>query len=357
MENIECSNLVAGSRHRGVGPGQVDFILDTATESSTIKPEDLSLASNLRVDSISLVGIGDRAVVSGSCGDSIFGQTRVLEQKNNLVSQYQVRQYYKLVEVDCDCFELVPRGSFSELSSWTFVRDHNRYGDNLLHCTVDRRLFENTTGRSAVECLSMYQAEPIKSEKHRSKAQTEVLEKVEQVQEDLKHGSACALVHSVESQHESGLVGEYCIGPTVEANNSMITVARSSDRLQAKKVAGVRGINHNATIGYEDVDGGELVKELSQNSNGDIDDALADSGSPALESSELPESGDTLDRDEIQGLTDEVLEEHEYAPSVGLGEMSETIEPTPVPSDIAAERKGRYPERERRPPARFQQLE
>ena len=168
MENIECSNLVAGSRRHGVGPGQVDFILDTATESSTVKPEDLSLASNLRVDSISLVGIGDRTVVSDSCGDSIFGQTRVLDQ---------VRQYYKLVEVNCDCFELVPRGSFSELSSWTFVRDHNRYGDNLLHCTVDRRLLENTTGRSAVECLSMYQAEPIKSEKHRSKAQTEVLEK------------------------------------------------------------------------------------------------------------------------------------------------------------------------------------
>ena len=129
----------------------------------------------------------------------------------------------------------------------------------------------------------------------------------------------------------------------------MFTVVRSSDRLQVKKVAGVRGINHNATIGYEDVDGGELVKELSQNSNGDIDDAPADSGSPALESIELPESGDTLDRDEIQGSTDEVLEEHEYAPSVGLGEMSETIEHTPVPSDIAA--------RERRPPARFQQLE
>ena len=357
-DNIECSYLVAGSHRRGVGPGQVDFILDTATESSTVRPSDSSLTSNLRVNPISLVGIGDHTVVSDACGDSIFGQTRVLEQKNNLVSQYQVRQYYKLVEIDGDCFELVPRGSSSKLSSWTFVRDYNRYGDNLLHCTVDRRLFGNTTGRSAVECLSMFQAEPNKSEKHRSNAQTEVLEKVEQVQEDLSPVSASALDHIVESQSESGLVGEYCIGTTVEATNSVLTVIRSSDRLQAKKVARVRGINQNATTRCEDDDGRELLKGLSQSSNKDINEELAESGSPALErSSELPGFMDTKDRDEIQGMTDEVLEEHEYALSVGLGVMSETIEPTPVPSDIAAERKGRYPVRERRPPARFQQLE
>ena len=119
--------------------------------------------------------------MSEACGDSIFGQTRVLEMKNNLVSQYQVRQYYKLIEINGDCFELVPRGSTSELPTWTFVRDYGRYGDNLLHCTVGRRLFAYTTGRSAIECLSMIQAEPIKSEKNLSKAQIETLEKVEQV--------------------------------------------------------------------------------------------------------------------------------------------------------------------------------
>ena len=97
VETVECSYLVSRSRRQGVNLNQIDFILDTATESSTIRPSDSSLASNLRADPISLVGVGDLTVVSDSCGDSIFGQTRVLEMKNNLVSQYQVRQYYKLI--------------------------------------------------------------------------------------------------------------------------------------------------------------------------------------------------------------------------------------------------------------------
>ena len=98
VETVECSYLVARSRRRGVGINQFDFILDTATESRTIRPSDTSLATNIRADPISLVGVGDHTVVSDTCGDSIFGQTRVVEMKNNLVSQYQARQYYKLIE-------------------------------------------------------------------------------------------------------------------------------------------------------------------------------------------------------------------------------------------------------------------
>ena len=188
LEANESRCPVDRSSCRGVGSDQVDFILDTATESSTVKPADLSLASHLRVDPISLVGIGDRSVVSDSCGDSIFGQTRVLEQKNNLVSQYQVRQYYKLVEIDPDCFELVPRESCSELSTWTFARDYSRYGDNLLHCTVDRLRFVDTAA-----CR----------EEHLSNAQTDVPEKVGQVHEDLNHATMSALVHTVEGDAEN----------------------------------------------------------------------------------------------------------------------------------------------------------
>ena len=219
VETTECSYLVARSRRRGVGPGQVDFILDTATESSTIRPADSSLASNLRDDPITLVGVGDRQVVSEASGESIFGQTRVLEQKNNLVSQYQVRQYYRLVEVNEDCFELVPRGSTGELPTWTFVRDYDRYGDNLLHCTVDRRLFMNTTGRSAIECLSMFQVEQVKSEKGLSRDQINVLEKVELVHEDLNHASATVLIRTVKSESDRGQAKERRIGLTVDEIN------------------------------------------------------------------------------------------------------------------------------------------
>ena len=113
----------------------------------------------------------------------------------------------------------MPRGSTSELPTWTFVRDYDRYGDNLLHCTVDRRLFANSTGRSAIECLSMIQAEPIRSEKNLSKAQIETLEKVEQVHEDLNHASASALVRMVKSELERDLAKEYCIGVTVDDVN------------------------------------------------------------------------------------------------------------------------------------------
>ena len=60
----------------------------------------------------------------------------------------------------------MPRESCSELSAWTFARDYSRYGDNLLHCTVDRlRLVDTAACR----------------EEHLSNAQTEVPEKVEQV--------------------------------------------------------------------------------------------------------------------------------------------------------------------------------
>ncbi len=255
-----------------------------------------------------------------------------------MVSQYQFRQHYKLVDIDGDCFELVSRGSLSKLSSWTFVRDYNRYGDYLLHCTVDRCMFGNTTGRSAVECPSTVQAEP-KSELRRSNAQTEVLEKVDQDKEDVSRESVFALDHVVESQSKSGPVGECCIGNTVEATDSVLTVIRASDRLRSKKVTRLprlvtklHGINQSATIGYENVNGREL------------DEEPAKSGSIALEnSSELPDSGNTVDSDEIQGLTDEVPEKHEYASSAGWGEMNEFIKPTPPTSGIAVEIKSSCP--------------
>ncbi len=616
METVECSYLVAGSRRRGVGPSQVDFILDTATESSTIRPADSSLASNLRADPVSLVGVGDNAVVSDACGDSIFGQTRVLEMKNNLVSQFQVRQYYKLIEVNGDCFELVPRGLSSELPTWTFIRDYDRYGDNLLHCTVDRRLFANTTGRTVIECLSMIQAEPLKSEKHLSKAQIEILEKVEQVHDDLNHASASTLIRTVKSELERNLAKEYCIGLTVEeinlwnsirghncngcirgkltdyphkpstreesylpgeaaggdlmfievksgaslkpllvtvdcntqlgtittmedksaesicaalsldqsnkksfgrpmkvlyfdrepsviakaawiketlgitiipkaagqhvgnaeryirtlkdtcratkigvydkygymppmswnidlvldVNSSLNAVVRSGKslspielitgkppdrlrglrglpwgsiiltkppkrseaaninepkaeysvvvrrawdrsgvlkvyqiqsgkyayRLQAKKVATVpewvltklQGINQNAVIGYEDDDGSELAKGLSPNSNEEIDELLADLESPALDRlSELLDSNGTVDREEVRGLIEEVLDEPEYTPAVGLADSNEPIEPTVAPSPFTSGIESRYPQRDRHPPNRFPQPE
>ena len=43
----------------------------------------------------------------------------------------------------------------------------------------------------------------------------------------------------------------------------------------------LHGINQNATVGYDDIDGRELVRELSQSSNGGIDEELAESGSLA----------------------------------------------------------------------------
>ena len=58
--------------------------------------------------------------------------------------------------------------------------------------------------------------------------------------------------------------------------------------LRSKKVARLpglvkklHGINQNATVGYDDIDGRELVRELSQSSNGGIDEELAESGSLA----------------------------------------------------------------------------
>ena len=62
-ETLECTYLVARSRRKGVGPSQVDFVLDTATDSSTIKPADSALTSNLKSDPVSLMGVGDFTVV------------------------------------------------------------------------------------------------------------------------------------------------------------------------------------------------------------------------------------------------------------------------------------------------------
>ena len=184
---------------RGVRGDHIDFVLDSASISNIMRPEDASLLIRIADDPVTLIGVGNVEVTSEKSGLSVFGKTRIMSQKHNLVSQYEVRRIYKVVEENEDCFRLEPRHVQSSLLRWWFVRDQHRYGDLLLHCTVPRQRFKDAMRLVTEECLNLYYDSPLVSDSSISIEERSILDKTQLLHEDLNHASAQSLLRTIKS--------------------------------------------------------------------------------------------------------------------------------------------------------------
>jgi hypothetical protein len=126
-----------------VGSNEIDLIIDTAAETSTLDPRSKDILVNVREEDMILNGIGG-SIKSKEVGQSIFGKTRVFKIKDNKA----------LISYPCACskwsISSPERGSIV-LKEWPgeeftgleflFKQDKKKYGDTLFHHTLKRSDF------------------------------------------------------------------------------------------------------------------------------------------------------------------------------------------------------------------------
>ena len=146
----------------GVLENQIDFILDTGTEKGVAGRMEADALANIRAENVQLIGVSGSAV-SREVGTSMFGDTRILDKHcgSVLVSQDGVRKMYSVIEMPTsnpdpeswgNVFKLVGRANTQwEGLEWTFIRDTERYGDKLLHCTLPRAHAKRLAGGRLLE--------------------------------------------------------------------------------------------------------------------------------------------------------------------------------------------------------------
>ena len=124
----------------GVKQDEIDFVYDSGTVSGVIGAKEKSILCNVEAEDVLLETVTGEISISKEYGDSIFGKTRILKGRRGsvLVSQYSTKNMYQVLNPSEDVFIL--RGWKNNLQTknkvWYFIRDEDRYGDKLLHCTV-----------------------------------------------------------------------------------------------------------------------------------------------------------------------------------------------------------------------------
>ena len=127
---------------RGVKENQVDFILDTGTDTGVIQPDDRYLLRDIEQENVLIKGVTGSGVSKevGNIGRDLFGQARVYDDYKGsiIISQYRIEHMYQLLN-PVKGGPIILRGWPGTQwvgIEWTFIRDYDRYGDNLLHCTI-----------------------------------------------------------------------------------------------------------------------------------------------------------------------------------------------------------------------------
>jgi hypothetical protein len=125
----------------GIRPNQVDFIYDSGTVSGVTGEKEANILKNVEEENVLIETVTGERSMSKIYGDTIFGKTRILNGRRGsvLVSQYATKKMYQVLNPDEDIFVLRgwannPR---TKGKTWYFIRDEERYGDKLLHCTMD----------------------------------------------------------------------------------------------------------------------------------------------------------------------------------------------------------------------------
>ena len=213
------------SQSSGVPPGSVDMTLDTASESNVAPPFAHDVVLNHREDPVYLKGVGGRVLVP-CVGDIVFGKTRLIDDHSQLflLSQYQLGDRYKVVDRGHHHWTLEGReGTIHEGECWHFWRDFDRYGDNLLHCTVSKAELlsafrgvsshRNNLSDSEGVYLNREMRVPIlPNESLLTADQVRSLDRVESVHIDHDHASAQALLRTVASELRSDIQPDESIG-------------------------------------------------------------------------------------------------------------------------------------------------
>ena len=134
----------------GVKPNQVDFIYDTGTHHGVVGERDTHLMTEIEEDPVLLEGVGGHTSLSLQIGNTLFGKARVLKHRQGsvLVSNYSTRGMFQVINPDEDRFILRgwdhnPRTKGRE---YVFIRDEERYGDPLLHCTMPIKVAKSFAG-------------------------------------------------------------------------------------------------------------------------------------------------------------------------------------------------------------------
>jgi hypothetical protein len=103
--------------------------------------KEANILKNVAEEDVLIETVTGERSVSKIYGDTIFGKTRILNGRRGsvLVLQYATKKMYQVLNPDKDTFVLRgwannPR---TKGKTWYFVRDEERYGDKLLHCTMD----------------------------------------------------------------------------------------------------------------------------------------------------------------------------------------------------------------------------
>jgi hypothetical protein len=125
------------------GNSEIDLVLDTAAETSTLDPHNKEILVNVREEDMILTGIGG-SIKSKEVGQSIFGKTRVFKIKDNKA----------LISYPCACskwsISSPERGSIV-LKEWPgveytgleflFKQDKEKYGDILFSPHIEEKRF------------------------------------------------------------------------------------------------------------------------------------------------------------------------------------------------------------------------
>ena len=200
----------------GVPPGSIDMTLDTASESNVAPPFAHDVVLNHREDPVYLKGVGGRVLVP-CVGDIVFGKTRLINDHSQLflLSQYQLGDRYKVVDRGHHHWTLEGReGTTHEGECWHFWRDFDRYGDNLLHCTVSKRELlaafrggsshhDNNSDSEGVYLNREMRVPLLSNESLLTDDQVRSLDRVDSVHVDHDHASAQFLLRTVDAELRS----------------------------------------------------------------------------------------------------------------------------------------------------------
>jgi hypothetical protein len=184
----------------GIRKDEIDLILDPGTETGVTSPEDAGLLTNLRRERVVLQGVtGSTEVLQ--VGDNPLGKTRVVNgfKKSTLVTDAEFGKDYQMVNPSRNIVLLQPWDPDSNLPTWTFIRDRDRYHDALLHCTLPRSVFLNRSSEGIESSYSFYQPKEVPITTAVS-PEEEAIARVDRVHQRYNHASAQAMDRLVQTE-------------------------------------------------------------------------------------------------------------------------------------------------------------
>ena len=103
-------------------------------------PKECSILANVENEDILIETVMGQKSMSNEFGDMMFGKMRILKDRHGsvLLSQYSLWKMYHVFNPDEDTFVLkvLSDNPLTKERTWYFVRDKERYGNKLLHCTI-----------------------------------------------------------------------------------------------------------------------------------------------------------------------------------------------------------------------------